>query len=105
MTRSSSTPTHISEMVCHVHYKGFGAMTLHALLSKEVDLAQTTDEKMAIEMSAYLSWPFNCTRDGWRVYCDMEEWDVREWKRAMEEWGRSVENGEEDGDLKTRNQE
>jgi hypothetical protein len=96
-----STPTHISEMACHVHYKGAGAIMLHNLLTKEMEAAQTREEKGAIELSAYLSWPFNCTRDGWRVYSGMSDEEVGIWKEAMEEWiGKDKREGKEiEGDL------
>jgi hypothetical protein len=92
-----SSPTHISEMTCHVHYKGFGAMTLHALLTQETEAAKTKEEKVVIELSAYLSWPFNCTRDGWRVYSGMSEDEVEQWKEAMGEW-----IGEKEGEVKQK---
>jgi hypothetical protein len=96
-----STPTQISEMACHVHYKGAGAIMLHNLLTKEMEAAQTREEKGAIELSAYLSWPFNCTRDGWRVYSGMSDEEVGIWKEAMEEWiGKDKREGKEiEGDL------
>jgi hypothetical protein len=86
ITPGASVPTHIGEMLCHVHYKGAGAMALHSLLTREMEMVQTEDEKEAIEFSAYMTWPYNCTRDGWRVYSGMRDFEVLEWKEAVRKW-------------------
>jgi hypothetical protein len=85
-TPGASAPTHISEMMCHVHYKGVGARVLYFLINNEMNGAQTEEEKIMIELSAYMSWPFNCSRDGWRVYSGMTDYEERKWKEAVQEW-------------------
>ncbi|KAH5882737.1 hypothetical protein HBI91_010720 [Parastagonospora nodorum] len=97
-TPGFSTPTHISEMLCHVHYKGAGALALHDLLVAEMQAAQTEEEKVRIEFSAYLSWPHNCTSDGWRVYSGMTEGEEQVWMEDVRRYYTNVELGvDEDG--------
>jgi len=92
------TPTHISEMLCHVHYKGAGALALHDLLVAEMQAVHTEEEKVMIEFSAYLSWPHNCTSDGWRVYTGMTEEEEGAWREDMGRYYTDVELGvDEDG--------
>jgi hypothetical protein len=78
-------PTHIDEMVCHVHYKGAGALALHDLLGKEIMEAETEEDRRHIEEAAYLSWPFNCTREWWKVTSGITSIEVLQWKEEMAE--------------------
>lgn len=97
-TPGFSMPTHISEMLCHVHYKGAGALALHDLLVAEMQAVQTEEEKVMIEFSAYLSWPHNCTSDGWRVYSGMTEEEEHVWREDVGRYYTNVELGvDEDG--------
>ncbi|KAL5113562.1 hypothetical protein ACEQ8H_008571 [Pleosporales sp. CAS-2024a] len=83
MTPGASVPTGIEEMMCHVHYKGAGALALHELLLQEMFEAESEQEKRQIEEAAYLSWPFNCTREGWKVCSGMTSLEILQWKEEM----------------------
>ncbi|KAF2126409.1 hypothetical protein P153DRAFT_369130 [Dothidotthia symphoricarpi CBS 119687] len=83
---SSSTPTHVDEMLVNVHYKGEGARKLRSLLWKAIDECDIEEDKQRTERLAFLYWPFNVTTDGWWKEMSgmtMQEMDV--WRALTNE--------------------
>tara|TARA_R110002003_G_scaffold125_11_gene11456 strand:+ start:705 stop:1229 length:525 start_codon:yes stop_codon:yes gene_type:complete len=80
ITPDCSIPTHIDEMLVHVHYKGAGATVLHQMIFEAIDCAVTEDEKQGIELAAFAYWPFNVTTDGyWKGTTGMTSEEVDLW--------------------------
>ena len=81
LTPNASVPSHIDEMLVHVHFKGLGATLLHNLLYKAKEEMETEEEKTNIGHMAFDSWPFNFTQDGWwKGVSGMSPEDVDAWK-------------------------
>lgn len=89
-TSRTSRPIHIDDLTEHVHYKGAGAAALRMLLYEELLVAESEEEKLAIEFEAYLRWPFNITRNGyWKDKSGLAESEIVMWKetkRRVKEW-------------------
>ncbi|KAI4699830.1 hypothetical protein J4E89_011128 [Alternaria sp. Ai002NY15] len=78
---NASVPSHIDEMLVHVHFKGFGAKLLHDLLCKAKEEMETEEEKTNIRRMAFDFWPFNFTQDGWwKGVSGISPEDVGAWK-------------------------
>ena len=81
LTPNASVPSHIDEMLVHVHFKGLGAKLLHELLYKAKDEMETEDEKRNIGRMAFDFWPFNFTQDGWwKGVSGISPEDIDAWK-------------------------
>ena len=81
LTPNASSPSHIDEMLVHVHFKGLGATLLHDLLYKAKEEMETEEEKTNIGLMAFDSWPFNFTQDGWwKGVSGISPEDVDAWK-------------------------
>jgi hypothetical protein len=84
-TAGASNPQHIDEVLRYVHYKGAGARALGNLISDALDAADNEEDKIDIEIKAYLSWPFNVTSDGyWKELSGMTEEEIEFWKEARQ---------------------
>jgi len=81
LTPNASVPSHIDEMLIHVHFKGLGATLLHDLLHKAKEEMETEEEKTNIGRMAFDFWPFNFTQDGWwKGVSGISPEDVDAWK-------------------------
>ena len=81
LTPNASVPSHIDEMLVHVHFKGLGATLLHDLLYKATEEMETEEEQTNIGRMAFDFWPFNFTQDGWwKGVSGMSPKDLNEWK-------------------------
>ncbi|KAI4695835.1 uncharacterized protein J4E88_000005 [Alternaria novae-zelandiae] len=81
LTPNASVPSHIDEMLIHVHFKGLGARLLHNLLYKAKEEMETEEEKTNIGRMAFDFWPFNFTQDGWwKGVSGISPEDVYAWK-------------------------
>ena len=100
MTPSKCAPTHIDEVLMHVHYKGAGARALRQFLFDALEQAEAERDKQAIELLAYLCWPCNVTADGhWKDWSGMSEEEVEVWKKVQDEIS-AADNREADQDKK-----
>lgn len=80
-------PTHVDEMLVHVHYKGAGAKVLHQLIFEAMDCAETEEEKLGTELAAFVYWPFNVTADGyWKGTTAMTRDEMDLWKEMTVDW-------------------
>jgi hypothetical protein len=97
ITTRSSNPQHVDEILRFVHYKGIAAMALRNLLADAIEAADKEEDKVEMEVMAYLFWPFNVTSDGyWKEVSGMTQEEMDAWKEAR----RMKENeaGEREGE-------
>jgi len=81
LTPNASVPSHIDEMLVHVHFRGLGATLLHDLLYKATEEMETEEEQTNIGRMAFDFWPFNSTQDGWwKGVSGMSPEDINAWK-------------------------
>jgi hypothetical protein len=77
MAPDGSAPTHMDELLIHVHFKGAGAAALRQFLMDALQEVDTERDKQGLELLAYLPWPFNVTVDGlWKEVSGMSEEDI-----------------------------
>ncbi|KAF1847269.1 uncharacterized protein K460DRAFT_402633 [Cucurbitaria berberidis CBS 394.84] len=81
MKPGCSAPTYIDELLVHVYYMGAGARLLRELLFRAIEEVEREEDKVAIERTAFLCWPFNVTANGyWKDKGGMTKEDLDAWR-------------------------